>query len=124
MTLYIDPPTWPGHGRLWSHLVSDVSFEELHAFAAAIGCPPRAFERDHYDVPEAHYADAVRAGAREIGSKELVRRLTAAGLRRPKGRGGPRGGGGGGPPPGGGGGGRGPRPPPPPPPPRGPAPGA
>ncbi|MGQ4718204.1 DUF4031 domain-containing protein [Streptomyces anulatus] len=86
MTLYIDPPTWPGHGRLWSHLVSDASFEELHAFAAAIGCPPRAFERDHYDVPEAHYADAVRAGAREIGSKELVRRLTDAGLRRPKGR--------------------------------------
>lgn len=86
MTLYIDPPTWPGHGRLWSHLVSDVSFEELHAFAAAIGCPPRAFERDHYDIPEAHYADAVRAGAREVGSKEIVRRLTAAGLRRPKGR--------------------------------------
>lgn len=86
MTVYIDPPTWPGHGRLWSHLVSDVSFEELHAFAAAIGCPPRAFERDHYDVPEAHYADAVRAGAREVGSKEIVRRLTAAGLRRPKGR--------------------------------------
>nr|WP_202433392.1 MULTISPECIES: DUF4031 domain-containing protein [unclassified Streptomyces] len=86
VTVYIDPPTWPGHGRLWSHLVSDVSFEELHAFAAAIGCPPRAFERDHYDVPEAHYADAVRAGALEVGSKEIVRRLTDAGLRRPKGR--------------------------------------
>ncbi|WP_406146922.1 DUF4031 domain-containing protein [Streptomyces sp. NBC_01012] len=86
MTIYIDPPTWPGHGRMWSHLVSDVSFEELHAFAASIGCPPRAFERDHYDVPEAHYADAVRAGAREVGSKEIVRRITDAGLRRPKGR--------------------------------------
>ncbi|MFE9634254.1 DUF4031 domain-containing protein [Streptomyces sp. NPDC006463] len=84
MTVYIDPPTWPGHGRMWSHLVSDVSYEELHAFAAAIGCPPRAFERDHYDVPSYRYADAVRAGAVEIGSKELVRRLTAAGLRRPK----------------------------------------
>ncbi|RSS41698.1 DUF4031 domain-containing protein [Streptomyces sp. WAC07061] len=84
MTLYIDPPVWPGHGRMWSHLVSDVSYEELHAFAAAIGCPPRAFERDHYDVPSHRYADAVAAGAVEIGSKELVRRLTAAGLRRPK----------------------------------------
>ncbi|MGW2276490.1 DUF4031 domain-containing protein [Streptomyces sp. NPDC001770] len=84
MTVYIDPPTWPGHGRLWSHLVSDESFDELHAFAAAIGCPPRAFERDHYDVPQSSYPDAVRAGAREIGSKELVRRLTEAGLRRPK----------------------------------------
>ncbi|NUK12478.1 DUF4031 domain-containing protein [Streptomyces lunaelactis] len=86
MSLYIDPPTWPGHGQLWSHLVSDVSYEELHGFAAAIGCPPRAFERDHYDVPSHRYADAVAAGAVEIGSKELVRRLTEAGLRRPKGR--------------------------------------
>ncbi|MEV8527538.1 MULTISPECIES: DUF4031 domain-containing protein [unclassified Streptomyces] len=86
MTLYIDPANWPGHGRMWSHLVSDVSYEELHAFAASIGCPQRAFDGDHYDVPSQHYADAVRAGAVEIGSKELVRRLTEAGLRRPKGR--------------------------------------
>ncbi|MFJ8213961.1 DUF4031 domain-containing protein [Streptomyces sp. NPDC096033] len=86
MTVYIDPPVWPGHGRMWSHMVSDVSYEELHAFAAGIGCPPRAFERDHYDVPSYRYADAVGAGAVEVGSKELVRRLTQAGLRRPKGR--------------------------------------
>ena len=37
MTVYIDAPTWPGHGRLWSHLASDVSYEELHAFAAGLG---------------------------------------------------------------------------------------
>ncbi|MFF4574023.1 DUF4031 domain-containing protein [Streptomyces sp. NPDC001410] len=86
MTVYIDPPSWPGHGRMWSHLVSDVSFDELHAFAAELGVPRRAFERDHYDIPSHHYADAVAAGAVEIGSKELVRRLTEAGLRRPKGR--------------------------------------
>jgi hypothetical protein len=69
---------------MWSHLVSDVSYEELHAFAASIGCPPRAFERDHYDIPAERYGDAVAAGAHEIGSKELVRRITAAGLRRRK----------------------------------------
>lgn len=84
MTVYIDPPDWPGHGRMWSHLVSDVSFDELHAFAAAVGCPRRAFDGDHYDVPSTRYADAVAAGAREVGSKELLRRLTQAGLRRPK----------------------------------------
>jgi hypothetical protein len=84
VTVYIDPPDWPGHGRMWSHLVSDVSFEELHAFAAAVGCPRRAFDHDHYDVPSTRYADAVAAGAREVGSKELLRRLTQAGLRRPK----------------------------------------
>ena len=81
MTVYIDPPTWPGHGRMWSHLVSDVSLDELHAFAESVGCPRRAFDRDHYDVPSTRYGDAVRAGAVEIGSKELVRRLTEAGLR-------------------------------------------
>ncbi|MEU6734611.1 DUF4031 domain-containing protein [Streptomyces physcomitrii] len=84
MTVYIDPPTWPGHGRLWSHLVSDVSYEELHAFAARIGAPPRAFERDHYDIPALHYREAVAAGAVEVSSREVVRLLTRAGLRRRK----------------------------------------
>ncbi|MFI0224103.1 DUF4031 domain-containing protein [Streptomyces lydicus] len=84
MAVYIDRPIWPGHGRMWSHLVSDASFDELHAFAARIGVPRRAFERDHYDLPAERYADAVRAGAVEVGSKELLRRLTEAGLRRPK----------------------------------------
>jgi hypothetical protein len=91
VTVYIDPPTWPGHGRFWSHLVSDVSYEELHAFAAGLGAPRRAFERDHYDLPAERYEAAVRAGAVEIGSKELVARLTAAGLRRRKVAGGGRG---------------------------------
>lgn len=90
MTVYIDPPAWPGHGRMWSHLVSDASFDELHAFAARLGVPRRAFERDHYDIPEQRYADAVRAGAVEVGSREVVRLLRAAGLRRPKGRAQPR----------------------------------
>ncbi|MDX3693390.1 DUF4031 domain-containing protein [Streptomyces europaeiscabiei] len=87
MTLYIDPPTWPGHGHMWSHLVSDVSFDELHAFARRSDIPERAFERDHYDIPSHRYEEVVRAGAVEVGSKELLRRLTEAGLRRPKRRG-------------------------------------
>ena len=45
------------------------------------------FERDHYDLPSTRYADAVAAGATEVGCKELLRRLTDAGLRRPKRRG-------------------------------------
>ncbi|MFI7103374.1 DUF4031 domain-containing protein [Streptomyces sp. NPDC050161] len=92
MAIYIDPPTWPGHGRMWSHVVSDVSFDELHRFADGIGAPRRAFERDHYDLPGERYGDAVRAGAVEVGSKELLRRLTDAGLRRPKHRPAPAGG--------------------------------
>ncbi|GAA1979681.1 DUF4031 domain-containing protein [Catenulispora subtropica] len=90
--ILIDPPTWPGHGRLWSHLVSDVSFAELHAFADRIGLPPRGFERDHYDIPSHLYETAVGAGATPVGSRELLLRLTAAGLRRPKRSRRPRGG--------------------------------
>lgn len=82
--IYIDPPTWPGHGRLWSHLISDVSYDELHDFAGGIGIPRQAFERDHYDVVAERYLSAVEAGASEVGSREIVRILTAAGLRRRK----------------------------------------
>jgi hypothetical protein len=70
---------------MWSHLISDVSYDELHAFAEKLGgVPRRAFERDHYDLPSHRYADAVRAGAVEVGSREVVRLLHASGLRRRK----------------------------------------
>ncbi|WP_406315616.1 DUF4031 domain-containing protein [Streptosporangium sp. NBC_01639] len=85
MSVLIDPPNWPGpRGLLWSHLVSDSSTEELHAFAALLGVPPRAFDRDHYDVPETVYDRAVALGAEAVSSRELLARLIAAGLRRRK----------------------------------------
>ncbi|MEU8799486.1 DUF4031 domain-containing protein [Spirillospora sp. NPDC048819] len=82
--ILIDPPLWPARGRVWSHMVSDVSYEELHVFAAELGMPPRAFERDHYDVPSELYETAVSLGAQAVGCQELLSRLTAAGLRRRK----------------------------------------
>lgn len=84
MAVLIDPPIWPARGRVWSHLVSDVSYDELHAFAVRLGVPARAFERDHYDVPSDRYAAAVRLGAQPVGCQELLARLTRAGLRRRK----------------------------------------
>jgi muramoyltetrapeptide carboxypeptidase len=84
LAVLIDPPAWPAHGRLWSHLVSDTSFTELHAFAEAAGVPRRGFERDHYDVPEELYRDLVAAGAVPVSSREVLERLYAAGLRRRK----------------------------------------
>lgn len=82
MTVYIDRPTWPGHGQLWSHLISDRSYQELHDFAARIGIPRRGFERDHYDVIAERYGAAVTEGAQPVSSREIVLLLTAAGLRR------------------------------------------
>lgn len=61
--------------------MSDKSLDELHAFAGSIGIPRRGFQGDHYDVPEEHRAQVVAAGAVEVESRELVRRLRAAGLR-------------------------------------------
>ncbi|MGH3369215.1 MAG: DUF4031 domain-containing protein, partial [Nocardioidaceae bacterium] len=84
MTLLIDPPNSPGHGRLWSHLASDSSYEELHRFAETLGIPRRGFDRDHYDIPAERYEQVVAAGAQPVTSRELIRRLAEAGLRRRK----------------------------------------
>jgi hypothetical protein len=85
VAVLIDTPVWPWRGRKWSHLVSDVSYDELHEFVAAeLGIPRRAFQGDHYDIPEDLYDVAVEAGAEPVGARELLSRLRAAGLRKPK----------------------------------------
>jgi hypothetical protein len=82
VSVLIDTPVWPWRGRRWSHLVSDTDYDELHAFVAEhLGMPRRAFQGDHYDVPEELYAVAVAAGAEAVGCRELLQRLLAAGLR-------------------------------------------
>lgn len=81
MTIFVDPPLWPAHGRLWSHLISDDSVAELHAFAERVGIPVRSFEGDHYDVPEERYAAVLAAGAVPVAATELARRLRDSGLR-------------------------------------------
>lgn len=82
--ILVDEPRWPAHGRLWSHLVSDVSYAELHAFAEMLGAPRRGFDRDHYDIPEQRFRPALWLGATLAPSRELAARLRASGLRRPK----------------------------------------
>jgi len=84
MTLLIDPPNSPGHGRMWSHLASDTSYDELHRFAQGLGIPQRGFDRDHYDIPAERYDSVVAAGAQPVSSRELIVRLRTAGLRRRK----------------------------------------
>lgn len=81
MAVLIDPPRWPAHGTRFSHLVSDASLDELFEFADARQVPLRAFDHDHYDVPERRYADLIASGADPVDEKTLVRRLKDSGLR-------------------------------------------
>jgi hypothetical protein len=60
----------------WCHMVSDESFDELHAFAAAMGIPRRRFQGDHYDLHPVLRERAVELGAVEVGTGELVQRMS------------------------------------------------
>lgn len=71
----------------WCHMVSDVSEEELHEFAARIGLRrewaqlrPKA-SAAHYDLMPWRRALAVKLGAVEVSRRELVMR-NFDGLRR------------------------------------------
>ena len=81
MAVLIDEPRWLHRDRLWSHLISDRTLDELHAFAEAAGIPRRGFHGDHYDIPHEYYEQMLELGAIPTPSRELVRRLRAAGLR-------------------------------------------
>ena len=81
MAILVDDPLWPAHERMWAHLVSDASLDELHDFARRAGLPERGFDHDHYDVPAERIRDLIAMGAVHVSPKELVRRLIASGLR-------------------------------------------
>ena len=80
--ILVDNAVWRWKGRRWAHLVSDESYDELHAFAEALGVPKRSFQGDHYDIPEEYRDEAIALGASPVGSRELLRRLVNAGLRQ------------------------------------------
>ena len=82
--ILVDAPIWKRPDRpgvRFAHLASDESLEELHAFAAELGIDRRRFGGDHYDVPDVLVERVLALGATQVGAKEMVRRLRAAGLR-------------------------------------------
>ncbi|MFM7262456.1 MAG: DUF4031 domain-containing protein [Acidimicrobiales bacterium] len=79
--ILVDGCVWPHRGLLWCHMISDVSIDELHAFADFIEVPRRGFQGDHYDLPEHVRQRAVFHGALEVDSREIVARLRVSGLR-------------------------------------------
>ena len=60
----------------WCHMATDGELDELHAFAARLGLRRRWFQRDHYDLPPLGRRAAVALGAEEVGTGELLRRMT------------------------------------------------
>lgn len=82
--ILVDSAVWAWRGRRWAHLISDLHLDELHAFAGRLGIPRHVFQGDHYDIPAEVRRHAVQLGATPVDSREIVRRLHAAGLRRPR----------------------------------------
>jgi hypothetical protein len=83
--------TTPLRHKRWSHMVSDVGEDELHAMAAKLSlqrswfqCRPNA-SAAHYDITPPKRALAIKLGAIEVSSRELVTRnydgLTRRGLK-------------------------------------------
>ncbi len=71
MVVYVDDPVTLWRGQRWAHLMAD-TLEELHAMAAKLGIPLRAFQ----DRPSgAHYdlTGALREQALELGAVAISR---------------------------------------------------
>lgn len=83
MTVYVDDAVTLWRGQRWAHLMAD-TLDELHAFAARLGLPRRAFQDKtsgaHYDVTADLRGQAIALGAVPISrhvDRALVRRVIA-----------------------------------------------
>lgn len=79
MTVYVDDAVTWWRGQRWAHLMAD-TLDELHAMAAQLGMPRRAFQDKtsgaHYDVTVELREQALRLGAQAISrhtDRDLVR---------------------------------------------------
>ena len=84
MAVYVDDAVISWRGQRWAHLMAD-TLQELHAMAARLGLPRRAFQDNtsgaHYDVTVELRAQALRLGAVAISrhvDKEQVRAVIRA----------------------------------------------
>ena len=81
MSVYVDDAVTLWRGKRWAHLMAD-TLDELHAMAARLGMPRRAFQDKssgaHYDLTEELREQAVRFGAVAISrhrDREQVRAI-------------------------------------------------
>ncbi len=83
MTVYVDDAVTVWREQRWAHLMAD-TLEELHAMAARLGLPRRAFQDKrsgaHYDVTAELREHAIALGAVPIsrhGDRAQVRAVIA-----------------------------------------------
>lgn len=72
--------------KRWSHMVSTVNADELHAFAARLGLRREWFQAQsfaHYDITPPKRALALDLGAFAVSSRELLYRNFDYAIRRP-----------------------------------------
>ena len=89
MTVYVDDAVTLWRGERWAHLMAD-TLDELHALAARLGIPRRAFQDKasgaHYDVTARWREEAIRLGAVAI-SRHIDRERVRAVIRNAKAQG-------------------------------------
>lgn len=71
MTVYVDDPLWRLGRMKMCHMMADTD-EELHSMVDKIGVQRKWFQGDHYDISLAKRSLAVKNGAVECTSKDLV----------------------------------------------------
>ena len=77
MTVYVDESRWKFGRMIMCHMVAD-KLEELHEMADRIGIKAKWFQAGslpHYDICKSKRALAVKFGAQEITSRELVEKF-------------------------------------------------
>jgi hypothetical protein len=78
VSVYVDQPRYPLGRMIMCHMLAD-SLEELHAMAGRIGVQRRHFQHDgrwpHYDICKAKRELAIRHGAIETSTKDILRRM-------------------------------------------------
>ncbi len=75
MAVYVDNMKIPFGRMLMSHMAAD-SLDELHNMVTRIGLRKRWFQDHripHYDISQSKKAIAVKLGAIEISSRELIK---------------------------------------------------
>ena len=80
MAVYVDNAVFQWRGKRWAHLLAD-DLDELHAFAARLGMPRRAFQDKrsgaHYDIDSVMRERALRLGAMPVSRLQDRERMRA-----------------------------------------------